>query len=86
MPPPPSSQARHAEQPRKHHSPRELSDLEDAISTHRDAVHLIPDGHPDKPSRRTISVSPSELVSSALGSRAISRTQCPCIRILLLFP
>ncbi|KAF8444117.1 hypothetical protein L210DRAFT_3533889, partial [Boletus edulis BED1] len=51
MPPPPSSQARHAEQPRKHHSPRELSDLEDAISTHRDAVHLIPDGHPDKPSR-----------------------------------
>ncbi|KAF8129598.1 hypothetical protein EV363DRAFT_1337786, partial [Boletus edulis] len=28
----------------------ELSDLEDAISTHRDAVHLTPDGHPDKPS------------------------------------
>ncbi|KAF8436631.1 hypothetical protein L210DRAFT_3548766, partial [Boletus edulis BED1] len=28
----------------------ELRDLEDAISTHRDAVHLTPDGHPDKPS------------------------------------
>ncbi|KAF8443848.1 CHAT domain-containing protein [Boletus edulis BED1] len=27
----------------------ELRDLEDAISTHRDAVHLTPDGHPDKP-------------------------------------
>ncbi|KAF8132578.1 TPR-like protein [Boletus edulis] len=26
----------------------ELRDLEDAISTHRDAVHLTPDGHPDK--------------------------------------
>ncbi|KAF8125429.1 hypothetical protein EV363DRAFT_1419176 [Boletus edulis] len=55
MPPPPSSHARHAEQPRKllHRSlraPREFSDLEDAISTHRDAVHLS-DGHPDKPSR-----------------------------------
>ncbi|KAF8121052.1 hypothetical protein EV363DRAFT_1589148 [Boletus edulis] len=48
MPPPPSSHARHAEQPRK--PPLELSDLEDAISTHRDAVHLS-DGHPDKPSR-----------------------------------
>ncbi|KAF8132505.1 TPR-like protein [Boletus edulis] len=26
-----------------------LRDLEDAISTHRDANHLTPDGHPDKP-------------------------------------
>ncbi|KAF8132372.1 hypothetical protein EV363DRAFT_1328005 [Boletus edulis] len=29
----------------------ELRDLEDAISTHRDAVHLTPDGHPDKQRR-----------------------------------
>ncbi|KAF8129592.1 hypothetical protein EV363DRAFT_1337745, partial [Boletus edulis] len=29
----------------------ELRDLEDGISTHSDAVHLTPDGHPDKPSR-----------------------------------
>jgi hypothetical protein len=28
----------------------ELSDLEDAISRHRDAVDLTPHGHPDKPS------------------------------------
>ena len=29
----------------------ELSDLEDAISRHRDAVDLTPHGHPDKPAR-----------------------------------
>ncbi|KAF8443866.1 hypothetical protein L210DRAFT_3643456 [Boletus edulis BED1] len=27
----------------------ELRDLEDAISTHMDAIHLTPDGHPDRP-------------------------------------
>ncbi|KAF8125439.1 hypothetical protein EV363DRAFT_630844 [Boletus edulis] len=39
----------------------ELRDLEDGISTHSNAVHLTPDGHPDKPSRFERLGEPSDL-------------------------
>ncbi|KAF8436638.1 CHAT domain-containing protein [Boletus edulis BED1] len=42
---------RHTGMPARFERLGELRDLEDAISTYRDAVHLTPDGHPDKPSR-----------------------------------